>query len=148
MAICGAFCMSQVPFAFESERPNGNSTTKQLPRCQVAAHERLVKWLNGNSTTVLSLNCHSVIWLIWFMVIWWLFCCQIAIRPFRLKLKCQRNLTYFKTTILRHHSMRYKTHSLPSNVHAKVGNIKEKRTNKTDNFRFFSVWMNLKTVQW
>ena len=49
MLIC-AFCMPQVPFAFEfeSERPNFHLT----------AQEKLVKGSNGNSATVLSPNCH------------------------------------------------------------------------------------------
>ena len=36
---------------------------------------------------------------IWWMVIWQLFCRRIAIRPFRLKLKCKGNLRYTECTI-------------------------------------------------
>ena len=39
-----ALCMPQVPFAFEfeSERPNGNSATKQLPNYHSAVSEKSV----------------------------------------------------------------------------------------------------------
>ena len=55
------FCMSRVPFAFASKRPNSNLTTKQLPNYHSSDLEKSVYWLNGNSATVLSLNCHSAI---------------------------------------------------------------------------------------
>ena len=61
-------------FEFESERPNGNLMTKQLPNYHLPALDKVsqtaewysaiptfLKWLNGNSVTVLSPNCHSAI---------------------------------------------------------------------------------------
>ena len=58
-----AFCMSQVPFAFEfeSEQPNGNSVTKQLPNYHFSNLKKSVKQANGNSVIVSSPNCHSVL---------------------------------------------------------------------------------------
>ena len=63
--LSSAFCMPRIPFAFESEWPNGNS-----PNYHSAVSEKSVEWpfdrlypnlTNGNSTTVLSLNYHSAI---------------------------------------------------------------------------------------
>ena len=56
-----AFCMPQVPFAFESERPRGNSETKLSLNYRSSDLEKSVKQPNGNLATVLSLNCHSAI---------------------------------------------------------------------------------------
>ena len=71
--------MPQVPFAFEfeSERPNGNSATKQSPNHHSTILEKSVKWLkvkaiwpfdplypnlmNVNLATVLSPNYHSAV---------------------------------------------------------------------------------------
>ena len=60
---CCAFCMLQVPFAFqfESEQLNGNSATKQLPNYHSSDLGKSVKWPNGNSVTVLSPICHLAI---------------------------------------------------------------------------------------
>ena len=55
---CGAYCMPQVLFAFESEQPIGNSATKQLLNCHLAIQEKSVEQSNGNLVTVLSMNCH------------------------------------------------------------------------------------------
>ena len=73
-----AFCMRQVPFAFEfeSEWLSGNSVTKQLLNYHLAILEKSVEWLNaiwsfdwlypnlmnGNLETVLLPNYHSAIW--------------------------------------------------------------------------------------
>ena len=55
--------MPQVQFAFEfeSEWPNGNSATKQLPNHHSSDLEKSVEWPNYNSVTVLSLNCHLAV---------------------------------------------------------------------------------------
>ena len=56
-----AFCIPQVPFAFEfeSERPNGNSVTKQWTNYHSSDLVTLVEQPNGNLATVLSPNCYS-----------------------------------------------------------------------------------------
>ena len=60
-------------FESESERPNGNSVTKQSPNYHLAVSENSDEWpnaiqpfdslypnlMNGNSATALWLNCHS-----------------------------------------------------------------------------------------
>ena len=53
--------MPQVPLAFESEGPNGNWVTKQLPNYHSPDLEKSVEWLNGSSLTVLSPNCHLAV---------------------------------------------------------------------------------------
>ena len=53
--------MPQVPLAFESEGPNGNSVTKQLLNYHSPDLEKSVEWLNGSSLTVLSPNCHLAV---------------------------------------------------------------------------------------
>ena len=50
--------MPQVPLAFESEGPNGNSVTKQLLNYHSPDLEKSVEWLNGSSLTVLSPDYH------------------------------------------------------------------------------------------
>ena len=55
-----AFCMPQVPFAFEfeSKQLSGNLAIKQSLNYHLSDLEKSVKWLNGNSATVLSLKCN------------------------------------------------------------------------------------------
>ena len=57
------FCMPLVlfPFEFESERPYGNSVSKQLPNYHSSNLEKSVKWQNINLVTVLSPNSHSAL---------------------------------------------------------------------------------------
>ena len=69
----GVFEIPEIPFVFEleleSERPNGNLATvlsaldkvSQTAEWYSAIPPIFLKWLNGNSVTVLSPNCHSAI---------------------------------------------------------------------------------------
>ena len=88
----GAFCMLQVPFAFKFLSLNNQMAIcwqKQSLIYRSVISEKSVKWqgLFGYLTNFVQ---------IWRMVIRWLFCCGIAIWPFRLKLK--QNLRYFENT--------------------------------------------------
>ena len=70
-----ALCMPQIPFAFESEQPNGNLATKQSPNFHLAIQGKLVEWpdgiqlfdqlypnlTNGNLATALSPNYHLAV---------------------------------------------------------------------------------------
>ena len=65
LCLLGVFKMVQVQFAFESERSNGNSVTKQSPnyhssdldkvgetvKWHLANRPTFLKWPNGNSAT-------------------------------------------------------------------------------------------------
>ena len=61
-----AFCIPQVPFAleFESERPNNNSATKQLPNNHSSNLEKSVKRANDNLRTKHLVNHRLAIQLI------------------------------------------------------------------------------------
>ena len=71
----------------------GNSVTKQLPNYHLAISEK-VEWPMPFGHLIMFIQ-------IWWMVIQRLFCHQIAILPFRLKLKRKRNLWYFENTYYR-----------------------------------------------
>ena len=74
-ALFRVFEIPQIPFAFEfeSEQPNGNSVTKQLPYYHSSDLDKVgqttkrlidqtfLKGPNGNSVTVLLLTCHSAV---------------------------------------------------------------------------------------